>query len=88
MIFLNLLLLFVVLVHNNKQEEGVTKPILRKLTLGSVGIFCILIIAISYALYVTWAIQPFRLGPNALYADGVQGRYFTSLLPLLVPLFG
>ena len=38
-------------------------------------------------MYTAWAIQPFRLGAGALYADGVQGRYFTAALIFLAPLF-
>lgn len=45
------------------------------------------IFAVSYIMYSSWAVRPDRLGPNAIYADGVQGRYFTVLLLLLIPLF-
>lgn len=44
------------------------------------------IIIITYGLYTLWATQPERLGPNAIYADGVQGRYFTPLLALFIPI--
>jgi uncharacterized membrane protein len=40
--------------------------------------------AITYILYSAWAL---RLGPNVMWAEGVQGRYFTALLLLLVPIF-
>ena len=61
----------------------------RQSTLIAVFAACILALlvgAISYGLYSAWAIQPFRFGPSAEYADGVQGRYFTAFLALLIPI--
>ena len=36
-------------------------------------------------MYTAWALLPIRFGAGAYYADGVQGRYFTALLVLLIP---
>ena len=87
MIFLAFFLLFVVMLRRDKKEEKIMKPTSRRLVVGSLSTLCILIMVISYAMYTVWAVQPYRLGPDAAYADGVQGRYFTALLVLLVPLF-
>lgn len=37
-------------------------------------------------MFSVWAIMPFRFGVDAYYADGVQGRYFTALAVLLIPI--
>lgn len=84
MIFANLSLLGIVLFRRNKHEEQEIKKT-SPLVWSSLIAITLSIIAITYALYVIWAVQPWRLGPTALYADGVQGRYFTALLILLVP---
>jgi uncharacterized membrane protein len=44
------------------------------------------LVAITYGIYITWAMLPQHLGPDAKYALGVQGRYFTPLLVFLVPI--
>lgn len=84
MLFANISLLGVVLFRRNKDEERDIKKV-SPLVWSSLVALILSVIAITYALYVIWAVQPWRLGPTALYADGVQGRYFTALLVLLIP---
>lgn len=45
------------------------------------------ILLISIGMYYGWAMRPERLGVNAMVTDGIQGRYFTPLLLLLIPVF-
>jgi uncharacterized membrane protein len=59
----------------------------KRFALLSAGLFMASVLAITIGMYYGWAIQPFRLGPGTLIADGIQGRYFTPLLILLFPLF-
>lgn len=87
MVIILFVLFLIVLLHKNKNEEKLVRPVEKALTISTVCTLLLLVITISYALYTAWAIQPFRLGPEAPYADGVQGRYFTALLTLLIPLF-
>jgi len=53
------------------------------LVISMTAAFVISIFAITYGLYTEWGLKR----GIAEYADGVQGRYFTALLILLVPLF-
>lgn len=85
-IVLELLLLFIALLHKNKREEDEYKAVSPWLTWGSLGALIFTILSVTYALFTIWAIQTFSLGPSATYADGVQGRYFIAALALLVPL--
>ena len=56
-----------------------------KLVLISGLLFIGSILLISVGMYYGWAMRPVRLGLNADIADGIQGRYFTPLLVLLLP---
>lgn len=86
-VFLCLLTLLLAMLHKNKKEEvAIKKPSLPLIT-GSSGALALLIIAVTYAMYTVWATLPERFGPDAIYADGVQGRYFVAALTLLIPLF-
>jgi len=73
------------LLYENKKEKRSAKDISFAFAASSLGALLLLIAAITYAMYTMWAILPFRLGPSAVYADGVQGRYFTAALVLLIP---
>lgn len=53
------------------------------LVISATVAFVISILAITYGLYTEWGLKR----GIAEYADGVQGRYFTALLVLLIPLF-
>ena len=59
------------------------KNISKKLALSSGFLFISSILLISIGMFYAWAMQPFRFGPLAQVADGIQGRYFTPLLILL-----
>ena len=56
----------------------------RRFALVSLGLFFASVVLISVGMYYGWAIQPERLGPGATVTDGIQGRYFTPLLILLL----
>ena len=68
---------------NAKQIQQ--KELVRLAALSSLAL-ALFVTAITYALYSAWAIQPDRLGTGAIYADGVQGRYFTAALVALIPI--
>lgn len=53
------------------------------LVISMTGMFIASILTITYGMYTEWGL---RRGISE-YADGVQGRYFTALLALLIPLF-
>ena len=59
----------------------------RRFALISAALFFGSILLITIGMYYGWAMKPERLGPNAMIADGIQGRYFTPLLILLLPAF-
>lgn len=78
-------LFFISLLRGDVLEEKLIRKRIGVLGLLSFVIFCASLVLVSYAMYATWATQNFRLGPKASYADGVQGRYFTGLLVLFIP---
>lgn len=81
-----LAMLFVVVsLRRDKAEDTLTKSSIKSLVAVTLVPLVIVILAITYALYSAWAIQSFALGEGATYALGLQGRYFTPLLLLLVP---
>lgn len=86
-VYLSWGLIFYSLLIKERIDTLVSNKRVIALASISFAILSGLIISITYALYTAWAILPFRLGPNALYADGVQGRYFTAFLTLLIPFF-
>jgi uncharacterized membrane protein len=79
------ILAFIVLTIGLLSEKAPRIP--KKLAVISGLLFFGSILLITIGMYYGWAIQPFRLGPDAKVADGIQGRYFTPLLILLAPLF-
>lgn len=87
LVVVNFFLLFFVLLRKDEAEVRFHSKSLLWLSASSLGAIVLFIASVSYAMYTAWAIQPFRLGPGALYADGVQGRYFTAAVIFLVPLF-
>lgn len=79
--------LFVVIAfRKDVREEELVKPVLKPLSIIMLVSLSIMILAITYGLYTAWAIQPFGLGETASFALGLQGRYFTPLILMLVPL--
>lgn len=87
MVIFCFLILIITLLHRDKFEEKAMRNVSLPLIIGSLGALILIITGITYAMYTAWAVLPFVLGPNATYANGVQGRYFISILILLVPLF-
>jgi uncharacterized membrane protein len=85
MILLSWCLILFTLLANNTTENNLTKNVIGKLSLATLLTVAAIIMIVTYGLYTAWAIQPYRFGPGAIYADGVQGRYFTALIPLLIP---
>lgn len=81
------ILLAVALLHKDKSEASVVKGSAGPLAIASLVTILLTIVSVSYAMYTVWATQPFRLGPSATYADGVQGRYYSAFLVILVPVF-
>ena len=59
----------------------------RRFAIISAILFFGSILLITIGMYYGWAMKPERLGPGATVADGIQGRYFTPLLILLLPAF-
>lgn len=86
-VFISWITLFYVLLVKEPADSLATKRSALINAIFSTVIIAGLVGGITYALYTAWALQPFRLGPDALYADGVQGRYFTAFLVLLIPIF-
>ena len=79
-------LLFISLLKNNKQDYILLGKYAKSLAILNISTITIFITAVSYLMFSVWAIMPFRFGVDAYYADGVQGRYFTALAVLLIPI--
>jgi len=77
------LLLLFVLLRPNKEEEKLLGDSTGRLALGGIVSLGVLTLGITYSLYLLWALP--LLGPRAIYAAGVQGRYFTAALATLIP---
>lgn len=84
LIFACYALLALALLKPNKDEDKLLKGSIGKLAIGSILTLAILVAGISYSLYVIWALP--LLGPQASYAAGLQGRYFTAAFVLLIPI--
>jgi len=59
----------------------------KRFAIISASLFMGSVLLISIGMYYGWAMRPVRLGLNANITDGIQGRYFTPLLVLLLPAF-
>jgi len=53
----------------------------------SLSLFILSIIGITLGMYFQWTLLPGVAGINAKFIQGMQGRYFTPLLALLIPTF-
>lgn len=84
LIFACYLLLILALLRPNAAEDKIFGDNSGKLALGSVVVLSVLVAGISYSLYVIWALP--LLGSKAMYAAGLQGRYFTDAFVLLIPI--
>lgn len=83
LVFTCYLLLIFVSLRTNKAEDKLLGDNSGRLALGGILSLGVLVVAISYSLYLMWALP--LLGPTASYAAGVQGRYFTAALVTLIP---
>lgn len=82
-----IVLVVVVGLTSNPAEEKLVSKTATRMSLAMISTWLIMIIAITYGLYVSWALRPDMLGSKAQYAYGLQGRYFIPFLILLYPLF-
>lgn len=83
--FLCMSTLAAALLYRNEDETAVSKQPTTRLIIGSLLSLALAICLITYAMYTAWATLPMHLGLNATFAQGVQGRYFTATLILLLP---
>lgn len=73
------------LLVKTKEDSLLNLSQTKTLATTNVLIIVMFTLAVSYAMYTAWATLPVIGGPGAYYAEGVQGRYFTALLVLLIP---
>ncbi len=66
--------------------ERVPKVSLR-LAIVSASLFLVSVFAITLGMYTMWTLRPNIAGIDATFIQGMQGRYFTPLLVLLIPVF-
>jgi len=64
-----------------------TPQISRRFAVVSLSLFALSVAAIVLGMYFLWTLDPKVAGPSAIFIQGMQGRYFTPLLILLVPVF-
>ena len=82
LIFVQIIILLIAFLQRPIKALGVVVDN-KWLVISSTFTFLLSIIAITYGMYTQWSI----LRGITEYADGVQGRYFTALSVLLIPLF-
>ena len=80
-------LVVIVGLASNPNEEKMVSKVEVRMPLAMTSTWLIMVVGITYGLYVSWALRPDMLGPKAQYAHGLQGRYFMPFLILLYPLF-
>lgn len=68
-------------------SEKVPEKVVKTFVMSTTVAMAIVVLAMTYGLYSSWAILPWILGENAQFAFGLQGRYFTPLILLLLPTF-
>ncbi len=85
LVFIQLALLIFTLAYKQPDEPAAAPSTSKVLAITCMITLAVFVAAITFALYSAWAILPNRLGTGAFYADGVQGRYFTAALLLLIP---
>ena len=79
-ISLGYMVLLVTLLYTDRLTEQARKQMMR---LAKIQMFILIlsVVSIAGALYLTWT------SVGQLQVSGIQGRYFISLIPLLIPLF-
>ncbi len=83
MVFMSLSMLCIVLIKDSARFIKRDKYISYIFT----GTFLAYIVGMFAAMYLLWTRLPFIGGVDAVYIQGVQGRYITPVLILLIPLF-
>lgn len=83
LVFLQMITLLAVLLYRPAGSKVDTVINNKWLIISSFVSVVLSILAITYGLYTEWGLKRGIVE----YADGVQGRYFTSLIVLLIPLF-
>lgn len=66
--------------------EKVPRVSLR-LAIVSASLFALSVLLITLGMYLMWTLRPNIAGSDATFIQGMQGRYFTPLLVLLIPVF-
>ena len=80
-------LVVIVGLASKPNEEKLVSKVATRMLLTMMSTWLIMVVGITYGLYVSWALRPDIIGPRAQYAYGLQGRYFMPFLILLYPLF-
>lgn len=78
------LFVFSLLVRSSDDKYTITKNI-KVLAIINSAVIVLFVLAVTYAMFTAWATLPVIGGPGVMHAEGVQGRYFTPLLVLLIP---
>lgn len=81
LVFIHLGVLGVVLLGEK------TPNISKRFAIVSTTAFVLSVLGITMAMYLLWTLEPSVVGPSANFIQGMQGRYFTPLLILLLPGF-
>lgn len=85
MVVLIIGLLVAIGLKKDDSDKKITNSTLQPLAISTAISFVLVVFAMTYGLYAAWAILPSILGPGAQFALGLQGRYFTPLILLLLP---
>lgn len=80
LVIIHLMVLLIILL-------GEKIPVSRLFAVISGGLFVVSVMAITFGMYFVWTVLPFVGGLDAKFVQGMQGRYFTPLLVLLIPPF-
>ena len=80
-VIFQLFILLLVFLYREKEDRFIIKN--KGFIIGSVSALVLSVLAVTYVMYSQWALRAGIVD----HAEGVQGRYFTALLALLIPLF-
>jgi len=64
-----------------------TPKVNLRFAIASASLLILSVLTITVGMYFMWTLQPNVAGIDATFIQGMQGRYFTPLLILLVPTF-
>jgi Predicted membrane protein len=74
-------LLMAFMYNDEANDSKLINRTLTRLAVIQTLVFIVSLIAVAGALYIAWT----PVGRN--WVDGIQGRYFLPLIPLLIPIF-